>query len=99
MAAPPTALSREEIHATHSAVPHPFHPYGGAYSLGVSTESCLIPQLSMYGWEGSFFSSTQFSDMVNSESVMGIKPSISGVVIEYQVNKFTHSWLVEHLIA
>ena len=38
--------------------------------------------------------------MVNSESVMGIKPSDSGVVIGYQVDEFTHTlsaeWFVAH---
>ena len=31
-------------------------------------------------------------DTVNSESVVGIKPGDSGVVIGYQVDDFTHTW-------
>ena len=37
--------------------------------------------------------------MINSESVMGIKPGDSDVVIGYQVDQFTHTLLVKHLIA
>ena len=37
--------------------------------------------------------------MVNSESVVGVKPSDFGVVIGYQVNEFTYTWLVEYFIA
>ena len=37
--------------------------------------------------------------MVNSKSVVGIKPGYSGVVIEYQVHIFTCTRLVEHIIA
>ena len=37
--------------------------------------------------------------MVNSESAMGIKPDDSGVVIGYQVDKFTHTWSAEQFVA
>ena len=37
-------------------------------------------------------------DMVSSESVVGIKLGNSGVVIEYQVDKLTCTWLAEHFI-
>ena len=37
--------------------------------------------------------------MVNSESVMGIKPGDSGVLIWYQVDKFTHTWSTEQCVA
>ena len=33
--------------------------------------------------------------MVISESVMGVKPGDSGVVIGYQVDEFTHTWSAE----
>ena len=36
--------------------------------------------------------------MVNSESVMGIKPGDSGVVIGYQVDEFTHTWSAEQFM-
>ena len=38
-------------------------------------------------------------DTVNSESVMGIKPGDSGVVIGYQVDDFTHTWSAEWFVA
>ena len=37
--------------------------------------------------------------MVNSESVMGIKPGDSSVVIGYQVDEFTHTWSAEQVVA
>ena len=37
--------------------------------------------------------------MVDSESVMDIKPGDSGVVIDYQVDEFTHTWSAEQFIA
>ena len=37
--------------------------------------------------------------MVVSESVMGIKPCGSGVVIGYHVDEFTHTWSAEHIVA
>ena len=46
-----------------------------------------IPLPSLHGGEGSSFPGlVPSNDMVNSESVMGIKPGDSGVVIEYQVD-------------
>ena len=40
-----------------------------------------------------------FDDTIKSESVMGIRPSNSGVVIGYQVNEFTHIWSAEQFVA
>ena len=37
--------------------------------------------------------------MVDSESVVGLKPVDSGVVIGYQVDEFTHSWFAEWFVA
>ena len=37
--------------------------------------------------------------MVNSESVVGIKPGDSGVVIGYQVDEFTCTWSAEQFVA
>ena len=37
-------------------------------------------------------------DMLDSESVMGIKPDDSGVVIGYQVDGFTHAWSAEQFV-
>ena len=79
VAAPSATLGRGEPSATHSAVPQPIH---GVYSLGGSVESYLIPLPSLHDGEGSTFPGLVPSDdAVNSDSVMGIKPGDSGVVI------------------
>ena len=38
-------------------------------------------------------------DAVDSDSVMGVKPSDSSVVIGYQVDEFTHTWTTEQFVA
>ena len=38
-------------------------------------------------------------DTVDSESVMGVKPGDSGVVIGYQVDEFTGTWSAEQFVA
>ena len=38
-------------------------------------------------------------DVVDSDSVMGIKSGDSSVVIGYQVDEFTHTWSVEQFVA
>ena len=37
--------------------------------------------------------------MINSGSVVGIKPDDSGAVIQYQVDEFTHTWSVHWFVA
>ena len=37
--------------------------------------------------------------MVDSESVVGIKPGDSGVVIGYQIDEFTHTWTAGQFVA
>ena len=97
MAAPSATLGRGESSATHSAVPQPF---GGVYSLGGSIGSHLIPLPSLCDGEGSSFPGLVPSDdVVNSDSVMGIKPGDSGVVIGYQVDEFTCTWSAEQFVA
>ena len=51
-------------------------------------------------WWGGVFCSrfVPSDDTVNSESVMGIKPGDSGVVIGYQVDEFTHTWAAEWFV-
>ena len=39
------------------------------------------------------------NDMLNSESVMGIKPGDSNVGFGYQVDEFTHTWSAEQFVA
>ena len=98
--APSTTLSRGEPYATQSALPQPSHLYGGAYSFGGLAESHLIPLSSLHGGQGfSFPGLVPSNDMVNSESVMGVKPADSGVVIGYQVDESTHTWSAEQFVA
>ena len=97
MAAPSATLGRVEPSATHSTVPQPI---GGEYSLGGSIESHPIHLPSLCDGEGSSFPGLVPSDdAVNSDSVMGIKPGDSGVVIGYQVDEFTGTWSAEQFVA
>ena len=38
-------------------------------------------------------------DVVDSDSVMGVKPGDSSVVTGYQVDEFTHTWPAEQFVA
>ena len=59
-----------------------------------------IPPPSLHEWEGSSFPGLVPSDdVVDCESVMGLKPGDSGVVIGYQVDEFTHTWSAEQFVA
>ena len=59
-----------------------------------------MPPPSLHDGEGSSFPGLVPSDdAVNSESVMGIKPGDSSVVIGYQVDEFTHTWSAEWFVA
>ena len=92
VAAPSATLGRVEPSTTHSAVPQPI---GGVYGLEGYIES-PIPLPSLCDGEGPSFPGLEPSDdVVNSDSVMGIKPGDSGVVIGYQVDVFTHTWSAE----
>ena len=63
-------------------------------------ESHLIPLPSLHGGEGSSLPGLVPSDdVVDSDSVMGIKPGDSGVVIGHQVDEFTHTWFAEWFVA
>ena len=97
MAGPSATLGRVELSATHSTVPQPI---GGVYSIGGSIEHHLIPLPSLHDGEGSSFPGLVPSDdAVNSDSVMGIKPGNSSVVIGYQVDEFTRTWSAEQFVA
>ena len=63
-------------------------------------ESHLIPLPSQHDGDGSSFPCLVPSDdVVDSESVMGIKPGDSGVVIGYDVDEFTCTWSAEWFVA
>ena len=54
----------------------------------------------LHGGVGSSFPGLVPSNaMVNSESVVGIKPGDSGVVIGYWVDQFTHTWSMKQFVA
>ena len=63
-------------------------------------ESHLISPPPLHDGEGSSFPGLVPSDdAVNSESVMGIKPGDSGMVIWYQVDEFSCTWSAEWFVA
>ena len=96
----PTAFIRGQLHTTHFSCPQQFHQYNRAFSFMGSGETYLIPLPFLHDRKGSSFPfSTSLSDTVYSESVMGIKPGDSGVMIGYWVDEFTHIWLAKHFIA
>ena len=97
VAAPSATLGRVETSATHSTVPQPI---GGVYGLGDSIDSHPIPLPLLCDGEGSSFPGLVPSDdVVNSASVMGVKPGDSGAVIGYHVDEFTHTWSAQWFMA
>ena len=63
-------------------------------------ESHPIPLPSLHEEEGSSFPGLVPSDdALSSESVMGIKPGDSSVVIGCQVDEFTYTWSAEQFVA
>ena len=58
-------------------------------------ESHPIPPPFLHDGQSSFQGLVPPIDMIDSESVVCIKIGDSGVVIEYQVDGFTHIWLAE----
>ena len=74
---------------------------GGHTTLG-AWQRFLIHLLSLHGGEGSSFPGCVLPDrIVNTKSVVGIKPGDSGGVIGYQVDEFTHtqvSWVLHSTI-
>ena len=71
-----------------------------SYILEGLAEGHMIPLASLHGRDGSAFpGSVPPSDMVNSESVVWVKPGNSGVMIDYQVDEFSCTWSVECVIA
>ena len=71
----------------------------GIQPWGPSGESPDLPP-SLHDGEGSSFPGLVPSDdMVDPESVMGVKPGDSCVVIGYQVDEFTRIWSAEQFVA
>ena len=70
--------------------------YGWTFLFGNLVQSHLISLLSIYGGERYSFPSLVLPNViVNFESVVGVIPDGSCVVIRYQVNDFPCVWLVE----
>ena len=100
VAASSPALHRENLQLLNQLSPSNSNYMVGHAALGGLAESHLIPPPSLYGGEGSSCQGlVHSSDTVNSESVVGIKPGDSGVVIGYQVDGFTHTWSPEWFVA
>ena len=98
--APPTASSLGEPPATYFSVPQTIPAIGCAHIFEGVAESHLIPLPSLHGRDGSSFpDSAEPHDTINSESVVGLKPGHSGVVIGYHIDEFTHTWSVEQFTA
>ena len=99
VAAPSNALSGGSLMLLNQLSPAT-PKYGGAYSLGGLADSHLIPPPSLHGGEeSSFLGLVPSKDTVDSESVVGVKPGDSGVVVGYQVGEFTHTWSAEQFVA
>ena len=76
----------------------PSHPIYMVGHTGLGAWQRVTP--SLHGGERSSFPGLVASDdTVDSESVMGIKPGDSGVVIGYQVDEFTCTWSAEWFVA
>ena len=87
-----------EPHATHSAVPQPFHPCGGAYSFGGLVEWHPFSLPSLHGREWPVFAGNDPpSEKGDSKSAVDIKHGNSDVVIGYQVDEF-YSHLVSRVL-
>ena len=96
--APLTASSKGVHPATHLTIPQPFQQYGETYRFGAQ-QSHLIAQPSLQGVEGSFLGSAPPNGMVDFRSVVGFQPGYSGVMIGYQVDECTCTWLAGHFTA
>ena len=98
VAAPSTNLSRGSLMLLNQLFPsHPISIYG-AYIFGGLGESHPIHLPSLHGGESSLPGLVPFHDMVDCESVLGIKPGDSSVVIGYQVYGFTHTCSAEQFV-
>ena len=97
VAAPSTTLSRGSLMLLSHLFPgHPIYMVG--YTALGAWQRVTDPP-SLHGGEGSSFPGlVPSNDKVNSESVVGIKPGDSGVVMGYQVDEFTCPWSAEWFV-
>ena len=86
--------------ATQRTVFQSFNQYGGIELWGLGRESPYFATLPIW-WGGFLLSTFDITPMstFDYESVVGVKPGNSDVVIEYQVDEFTCNWLAECFVA
>ena len=97
--APSTALSRESLLLFNQLSSRHSKYMVGHTALRAWERVTQSPLPSLHGGERSSVPGLVPSDdMVNSESVVGVKPGDSGVVIGYQVDDFTHNWSAEQFV-
>ena len=70
----------------------------GLTGLGVWQGSQLIPPPSLHVG-GAFPGFVLTDDMVDSKYLVGIKPGHFGIVIGYQIDETTYTWLANHFVA
>ena len=98
MIAPSTALSMGSLILLSQLSSSHLNNIMGCTALGTQ-QSHPIPLPSLHVWEGSSFPGlVPPDDMVDSESVLGLTPGNSGVVIAYQVDEITCIWSVEWFV-
>ena len=99
IANPPNALIRGNLKLLNQlSSSQPLNPYCDAYSLWGSVESHLILPPLIQCWGFSLPGFVPPDVLVISESVVGIKPGDSCVVIGYQDDDFTHTLSAEHFL-
>ena len=82
-------LSRVALCYSNNCSPHIYVFWWGIQLWG------LIVTLHTWWW-GPL---VPLDDTVNSKSVVGIKPGDSDVVIGYQLDNFSYTWVVEYIVA
>ena len=93
--APPTTASNRKSLVPLSELSNATPRIWWGIQLG-ELDSHPIPPPSIHGGEGSSFPGwVLLKEPVDTESVVGMKPSDSGVLIGYQVNQCTHTWSTE----
>ena len=70
----------------------------GIQPWGFAESHPILPPSLHDGERFSFSGLVPSDDMVDSESVVVIKPGDLGVVIGYQVEEVTHTWSAEQLV-
>ena len=99
VAAPATASSRGNLILLNQQSSSHSNYKVGYIALGAWQSHLITLSSLMVGRGSSFPGLVQSDDRVDSESVMGIKPGDSGVVIGYHVDEFNCIWSEEQFVA